>query len=266
MRRDCAFQSAFVSDLQQKEADKQREVARTLARGMSSDERAALAAYVDELSRIRTRKAHPMVKAKHAWAATLSSEVTWPVARTILDEIKRYAWDERGIKGRAGIASSVAALAVFGSQGAGIAALGGAIGVPLWLVFGAGGAFLAGLYEELNKEGSGGETQPPRHSAPSKRPPEVDVVDLEMRPVPDTLGSSVLIPAPVLEKRLTLRSGDFILCLACSHERMVSQAWLDAISTARGSDSISRYGLQATDIERLKCVVCGAKTFDFRQR
>ena len=34
-------------------------------------------------------------------------------------------------------------------QGAGIAALGTAIGVPLWVVFGAGAAFLGEIYERF---------------------------------------------------------------------------------------------------------------------
>jgi hypothetical protein len=40
-------------------------------------------------------------------------------------------------------------VALFGGQGAGVAALGTAVGVPLWVIFGAGGAFMGVLYEEL---------------------------------------------------------------------------------------------------------------------
>jgi hypothetical protein len=39
--------------------------------------------------------------------------------------------------------------ALFGGKAAGLAALGTAIAVPLWVVFGAGGAFMGVLYEEL---------------------------------------------------------------------------------------------------------------------
>ncbi len=63
--------------------------------------------------------------------------------------LKAAAWEDRGLVARAGIASAVVAAVLFGSQGAGIAALGTAIGVPLWVVFGAGGAFVAALYKEL---------------------------------------------------------------------------------------------------------------------
>lgn len=40
---------------------------------------------------------------------------------------------------------------MFSGQGAGIAALGGAIGVPLWVVFGAGGAFVGVFIDEAKR-------------------------------------------------------------------------------------------------------------------
>jgi hypothetical protein len=39
-----------------------------------------------------------------------------------------------------------------GGQGAGVAALGTAVGVPLWVVFGAGATFLGVLYEEITRK------------------------------------------------------------------------------------------------------------------
>jgi len=47
-------------------------------------------------------------------------------------------------------AAAIAAVA-FSGKGAGIAALGGAIGVPLWVVLGAGGAFAGVLIEEIQR-------------------------------------------------------------------------------------------------------------------
>ncbi|GHU14744.1 hypothetical protein FACS189441_5120 [Betaproteobacteria bacterium] len=59
------------------------------------------------------------------------------------------AWDERGLTARLGLSGAAVGVALFGGQGAGIAALGTAIGVPLWVVFGAGAAFVGVLYEEI---------------------------------------------------------------------------------------------------------------------
>ncbi|MGO8659008.1 hypothetical protein ACC771_26070, partial [Rhizobium ruizarguesonis] len=43
------------------------------------------------------------------------------------------------------------AFTLFPGANAGIAALGGAVGVPLWMVFGGGSMFLKVLYDELTK-------------------------------------------------------------------------------------------------------------------
>lgn len=70
-------------------------------------------------------------------------------SKLAFESLKSVAWEDRGLVARAGIVSAVVAAVLFGGQGAGIAALGTAIGVPLWVVFGAGGAFIAALYKEL---------------------------------------------------------------------------------------------------------------------
>jgi hypothetical protein len=63
--------------------------------------------------------------------------------------LKELGWDNRGLSGRLGIATAIGTAVIFGGQGAGIAALGTAIGVPLWVVFGAGAAFLGEIYERF---------------------------------------------------------------------------------------------------------------------
>lgn len=44
------------------------------------------------------------------------------------------------------------AMTIFGGANAGIAALGGAIGVPLWVVLGGGSMFAKYLYDELTEK------------------------------------------------------------------------------------------------------------------
>jgi hypothetical protein len=53
-------------------------------------------------------------------------------------ELKRVGWDKRSWKARLGMGAVIATLMTVGNAGAGIAALGTAIGVPLWIVIGAG--------------------------------------------------------------------------------------------------------------------------------
>jgi hypothetical protein len=43
-------------------------------------------------------------------------------------------------------------LAAFGSQGAGVAALSTAVGVPLWVISGAGASMAGVLLDELNRK------------------------------------------------------------------------------------------------------------------
>lgn len=66
-------------------------------------------------------------------------------------EIKRLGWDERTQTQRLGLAGAGVGLALFGGAQAGIAALGTAIGVPLWVVTGGGAAFASLLIEEINR-------------------------------------------------------------------------------------------------------------------
>lgn len=60
-------------------------------------------------------------------------------------------WDERSWMARLGLPGILIGAVVFGGEGAGIAAFGGAIGVPLWIVLGGGGAFAGRLLEEINR-------------------------------------------------------------------------------------------------------------------
>lgn len=63
--------------------------------------------------------------------------------------LKDLGWNNRGWGGRFSIATAIATIVLFGGQSAGIAALGTAIGVPLWVVFGAGAAFLGQLVQRF---------------------------------------------------------------------------------------------------------------------
>jgi hypothetical protein len=133
---------------------KQRDLAIRIARGASDAQRIALAAWAHELLEIRASNLSTFKKGKRALEATLQTKVVWPAAKIAAQEIKRLTWDERGYKGRWGLLGALTGLLIFGGQGAGIAALGTAIGVPLWVVLGAGAAFAAGLYEEITSKKS----------------------------------------------------------------------------------------------------------------
>lgn len=131
------------------DVDQQKQLAIRIATSANSTEKEALRVWIEQLLKIKASNISNTDKVKQAIGLTASSKVILPTLKIISREIKRHAWDERSLKGRLGIGGAAIGAVLFGSQGAGIAALGTAIGVPLWVVFGAGGAFLGVLYEEI---------------------------------------------------------------------------------------------------------------------
>jgi hypothetical protein len=115
------------------------------------EQQQALLEWSKELLAIRHSDDSVAAKGKAAVAATAQRKVIWPIVRVVLNRLKRLGWDERSWKARLGIGTALATVAIFGGQGAGIAALGTAIGVPLWIVFGAGGTFAGLLIDELEE-------------------------------------------------------------------------------------------------------------------
>lgn len=128
-----------------------REVAVRIASQLNDTERDALLTWSSKLLEIRQSSASVAVKTRAAIKSIMSSKLLTSVVKIVAREIKRVGWDNRGKHSRLGITGAVAGLAAFGSQGAGIAALGTAIGVPLWVVFGAGAAFASVMIEEIQK-------------------------------------------------------------------------------------------------------------------
>ena len=132
--------------------DKQTQLAVRIANAASDSEKVALKTWIEHLLAVKEADLTKLQKSKEAIRLTADSEVIIPTIKLLAKEIKRLAWDDRKLKGRLGIGGAAVGVALFGGQGAGIAALGSAIGVPLWVVFGAGAAFVGVLYEELTGE------------------------------------------------------------------------------------------------------------------
>jgi hypothetical protein len=132
--------------------EKHRALAVRIASRANPAEKEALSRWIERLFEIKASDLPALQKAKQAISLTASSKVILPVVKIIARETKRLGWDDRGLPGRLGIGGAAVGLALFGGQGAGVAALGTAIGVPLWVVFGAGATFLGVLYEEITRK------------------------------------------------------------------------------------------------------------------
>lgn len=150
----------------------QHAVAVRIAATASEQEREALLRWMLQLIKIRESGVSSVQKAKQAIQITSQSKVIWPVAKILGQEVKRLGWDERGTKSRFGIVGAGVGLALFGTQGAGIAALGTAVGVPLWVVLGAGAYFAPVLIEELRKHIS-------ESRQPKQKEGKYEVIDVE---------------------------------------------------------------------------------------
>ena len=118
-------------------------------RRATATEREALRGWIEQLLVLRASDLSRRAKAKRALALTAESKVVWPTVKAVSREVKRHAWDDRSRAARMGLGGAAVAGAVFGGQSAGLAALGTAIAVPLWVVFGAGATFFGVLYEEI---------------------------------------------------------------------------------------------------------------------
>lgn len=135
-------------------SDTQRQVAVFVAESAAPADLDAIRVWAIKLLEIRSAPLSKLEKAKAAVSLTTSSKVVWPVAKMVAKEAKRIGWDDRSKTAKLGLGGAAIGAAVFGGKGAGIAALGTAIGVPLWVVLGAGAAFANLLIEEIGRRKS----------------------------------------------------------------------------------------------------------------
>jgi hypothetical protein len=117
----------------------------------SDQERAALLFWATQLMAIRNAELSKVDKAKQAIKLTIDSGAVLPFVTFLGSELKRVGWDQRGLPERLALSAAAVTALTFSGQGAGIAALGGAIGVPLWVVFGAGGALAGVIVDEIKR-------------------------------------------------------------------------------------------------------------------
>ncbi|MGO8122178.1 hypothetical protein ACC728_14170 [Rhizobium ruizarguesonis] len=133
------------------DSDNHKQLAITIAGSASRAEADALRDWARLLIDLKDENISATGKARKAISLTASSKVILPAMKIISAQAKKHGWDNRTSTQRVGLAVAAGAFALFPGANAGIAALGGAIGVPLWIVFGGGSIFLKVLYDELTK-------------------------------------------------------------------------------------------------------------------
>jgi hypothetical protein len=132
--------------------DRDRQVVAVIAKATTDVEKDALSEWATRLLAIRATDLSAVQKAKQAIKLTTSSSVVWPIVKILGRDLKQLGWNDRSWPARLAVAGAAVGLTVFGGQSAGIAALGTAIGVPLWVVLGSGAAFAGVLAEEFTSK------------------------------------------------------------------------------------------------------------------
>lgn len=153
-------------------------------------ERRSLLAWLESLLSIRDSGARPLRKARAALNLQDAAGALEPAARATARLLTDVAWKDRSWETRLGVGAMTLAAATAGGGAAGVAALGAAVGVPLWIVLGTGGGFAATLADELRRsldtppstssddgpvvdaEWEFADPQPALESTPSDRPKE----------------------------------------------------------------------------------------------
>lgn len=252
-----------------------RALALRVAASANDIERKALLKWMLLLIQVRESDLSSLGRAHRAVKLTLDSKVLWPILKLLSLEIKRLGWDDRSTKGRYSIIGSGLGLALFGTQGAGIAALGTAIGVPIWVVLGTGAYFVPILIDEIRKK------IPEHHNVDlSSQEPiykkravsineEIDILDRVVSAVDQKAIEGKLKFATENEQEVLLNIplgadvNDLIECTHCRHQIMVTYKWLDKLSQRIGGARLLR--LDKKIISRLKCGNCGSRDFTVRQ-
>lgn len=122
---------------------------RRLNRHLTDEQRQDLIRWSEELLAIRESDVPPLEKARRALEETYRARVVLAFLSGAGGTLRQVAWDDRSWAARLGLGGAAFAVAAFGGQGAGLAAVGTAIAVPLWIVLGAGGSFAGMLIDEL---------------------------------------------------------------------------------------------------------------------
>jgi hypothetical protein len=106
------------------------------------------------LGAIRNSDRSAREKVASVVSLTREKKATWPIVKLIVRALKHVIWDARSWKLRLGVGAIVSTFVAVGNGGAGIVALGGGIGLPLWVLMGLGGVVAGVLADAIkNKVG-----------------------------------------------------------------------------------------------------------------
>ena len=144
------------------EKQEHRGVARAVVSELDPAQREILADYTNKLILLRETDLPTQTKVLDSIDLTADRQVLGVLTKGSGRLLAKHAWKDRSWAARIGLSAAAIASILTAGQGAGIALLGTAIGVPLWVVFGAGGAFAGVLLDEIERvrAGDAGRAEP----------------------------------------------------------------------------------------------------------
>ena len=138
------------------EKTENRKVARAVVSELDSAQREVLADYMTSLIELRAKDLPTQTKVLDSFDLTADKQVLGVLTKGSGRLLAKHAWKDRSWPARMGLSAAALATILTAGQGAAIAVLGTAIGVPLWVVFGSGAAFADGLLDEIVGSRTGG--------------------------------------------------------------------------------------------------------------
>ncbi|HCY84439.1 MAG TPA: hypothetical protein DHV36_04820 [Desulfobacteraceae bacterium] len=119
---------------------------------LTKEEAIALQGWATKLLDLRKSDKSGREKLQDIIDLTKNANILFPVIKKIAVELKRTGWDESSWKSKVGMGAAFWATVLIGKAAASLALLGGAIAVPLRIVFGNGDEFVKMLIEALKKK------------------------------------------------------------------------------------------------------------------
>jgi len=134
-------------------------VARAVVAELDPAQREVLADYMASLILLKQTDLPSQTKVLDSIDLTADARVLGVLTKGSGRLLAKHAWKDRSWPARIGVSAAAIASILTAGQGAGIALLGTAVGVPLWIVFGAGGAFASELVDEVARGRTGVEPE-----------------------------------------------------------------------------------------------------------
>jgi hypothetical protein len=125
------------------------DAARPLLNRLTGDEKRQMLNWFRMLVELRNAPLTRREKARSIARSWSEVGIVLPILREIGRIIKERVWDGRSWSFRLSVGAAAITVSTVGGKKAGLALLGTAVAVPLWVVFGAGAAFAGLIIQEL---------------------------------------------------------------------------------------------------------------------